>query len=144
MAMSVLDVAIDPATYEAIERLVQEHAWLIDHGEAGKLPDLFTGDGRLIGIGPERAGRAAIAEWAMQRQAMTDRRSRHVQTNIRLEPASEGVIHGTVVLTLHRHDGPGEGDPGPLLVGEYADVYMRCPDGRWRFAERRLTVLFGK
>ncbi len=142
--MSALHEAVDPAACQAIERLIYEHAWLIDHGQAGKLPDLYTEDGRVLGIGPDKVGRAAIAEWGGQRQGMTERRSRHVQTSIRLDPASDGMIRGTVVLTLYRHDGPGEGDPAPLLVGEYADVYMKCPDGQWRFAERRLSVLFGK
>ena len=142
-AVCTVAEGIDPADHQAIERLVEEHAWLIDHGQAGRVANLFTEDGRLLGVGPDRVGRAAIAAWADQREAMTDRRSRHVQTGIRLGPAPGGAVRGTVVLTLYRHDGPGPGSPAPLLVGEYDDTYIKGADGRWRFAERRLTVLFG-
>jgi hypothetical protein len=112
-----------------LEHLVVEHAWLIDHGAADRLPELYTEDGRMFGVGPDKIGREAIAAWAKQRAAMTDRRSRHVQTNIRLERVADDVIHGTAILTLYRHDGAGAGSPSP--------------DGTWLFAERRLAVLFG-
>ena len=135
---------LDPATARAIERLVHEHAWLIDHGQASRVVDLYTEDGRVLGIGPDKVGRAAIAAWADARQAMADRQSRHVQTNLRLVQASDSTVHGTVVLTLYRHDGPGPASPIPLLVGEYADTYTNGPDGTWRFAERHLAVLFGR
>lgn len=127
----------------AIEQLIQRHAWLIDHGEADKVGELFTVDAALHGIGPDKAGRAAIAEWGRQRAAMSERRSRHVQSNILIEPTGPDTARGWVVLTLYRHDGPGEGSAAPLLIAEYADRYTREPDGSWRFAERRLAVLFG-
>ena len=133
---------IDAETSHAIEQLVHEHAWLIDHGQAGAVPDLYTDDALLLGIGEEKAGRAAIAAWAEARQAMTERQSRHMQTNLRLARRGDGRIEGTVLLTLYRHDGPGPAAPAPLLVGEYADVYAKGADDKWRFAERRLTTLF--
>ena len=141
--MRTVTGAIDPTTHLAIERLVAEHAWLIDHGQASRVVDLYTGDGRVLGIGPDKVGRAAIAEWADARQAMDGRQSRHVQTNLRLAPASGETVSGTVVLTLYRHDGPGKAPSAPVLVGEYADLYAKGPDGTWRFAERRFSVLFG-
>ncbi len=135
--------AIGPDIRHAIEALVYEHAWLIDHGLADRLPDLYTDDGRVLGVGPDKVGRQAIADWAGQRAAMTGRRSRHVQSNLRLASVSPGVVRGTVVLTLYRHDGDAKADPVPFLVGEYEDLYHRGTDDVWRFAERRLSVLFG-
>ncbi len=134
---------IEPELRLAIEALVYEHAWLIDHGHADQLPNLYTDDARVQGVGPEKIGREAIAVWARERAAMTQRRSRHVQTNIRLEAESPATVRGTVVLTLYRHDGDGPGSPSPLLIGEYQDVYQRGTDGQWRFSQRSLSVLFG-
>ncbi len=128
----------------AIEQLIHRHAWLIDHGRASEIEALFTEDAVLKGIGPDKIGRAAIGDWARQREAMRERRSRHVQTNLLIEAAGVGKAQGTVVLTLYRHDGEGEGSPAPLLIGEYADLYRREADGAWRFAERQLTTLFGR
>ncbi len=135
--------AVPAETRQAIEALIHEHAWLIDHGAANRVPTLFTGDARLIGLGSDRIGRDAITAWALARAAMSDRTSRHVQTNIRIEPGSGGTMRGTVVLTVYRHDGPGLGSSAPLLIGEYEDIYAQGADGAWRIAERRLTVLFG-
>ena len=127
----------------AIVDLIERHAWLIDHGRAGEVAALFTEDAALYGAGPDKHGRAAIAEWARQRAAMAERRSRHVQSNILVEPAGPGQAQGTVLLTLYRHDGPGLGPATPLLVAEYADRYRRGADSAWRFAERRIDILFG-
>lgn len=135
--------SLSPQDHIAIEQLIQRHAWLIDHGEADKVGELFAEDGALYGVGPDKVGRAAIAEWGRQRAAMSERRSRHVQSNILIEPVAPNVARGSVVLTLYRHDGPGQGSATPLLVAEYADRYAKGPRGSWLFAERRLAVLFG-
>ncbi len=135
--------AIEPADRLAIEALIHEFAWLIDHGEAQKLPGLFTDDARVLGAGPDKVGQQAIAEWGRDRAAMTQRRSRHVQSSIRLQALSSSVVRGTVVLTLYRHDGAGPGSPSPLLIGEYQDVYQRGADDQWRFSERSLAIHFG-
>jgi hypothetical protein len=136
--------ALDPAARAAIEQLIHRHAWLIDHGAAGKVAELFTEDGALHGIGSDKLGRPAIAEWARQRAAMTERRSRHVHGNILIEPEGVDQARGTVIVTLYRHDGAGEASATPLLIGEYADRYHKQADGRWLFAERRFAILFGK
>jgi hypothetical protein len=127
----------------AIEQLIQRHAWLIDHGKADKVGELFAEDAALYGVGPDKLGRTAIAEWGRQRAAMSERRSRHVQSNVLIEPVGPDAAHGWVALTLYRHDGPCQGSATPLLIAEYADRYAREPDGSWLFTERRLTVLFG-
>lgn len=127
----------------AIERLIQRHAWLIDHGAADRVGDLFAEDAVLYGVGIDKIGREAIAEWGRQRAAMTERRSRHLHSNILIEPVAPDAARGWVGLTLYRHDGPGEGSATPLLIAEYTDRYARAPDGTWLFRERRLAVLFG-
>ncbi|SEM70940.1 SnoaL-like domain-containing protein [Bosea lupini] len=144
MSSAVRIVAgLSPQDRLAIEQLIQRHAWLIDHGEADKVGELFAEEGALYGIGPDEVGRKAIAEWGRQRAAMAERRSRHLQSNILIEPLAADAARGWVALTLYRHDGPGEGSATPLLIAEYADRYVKGPDGTWLFAERRLTVLFG-
>ena len=135
--------AIEPQARHAIEQLVHEHAWLIDHGQADRVTALYAEDARVFGIGPDMVGHDAIGAWAGQRAAMTERRSRHVQSNIRLVAVSPDRVLGCVLLTLYRHDGDGKADAKALMVAEYDDVYQRGKDAVWRFAERRLTVLFG-
>jgi hypothetical protein len=76
---------LESKTRMALEELIRQHSWLIDHGAADRLPDLYEDDGLLIGIGTDKVGRQAIAAWADQRTAMTERRSRHVLTNLTLD-----------------------------------------------------------
>ncbi|UZF92980.1 nuclear transport factor 2 family protein [Bosea sp. NBC_00550] len=135
---------LNPEDRAAIEDLIQRHAWLIDHGESDRIGELFTTDAALYGVGPDKVGRAAIAAWGAERAAMRERRSRHVQSNILIEAVSPDTARGFVVLTLYRHDGAGPGSATPFLICEYADRYRKEPDGEWRFAERRLSVLFGQ
>ena len=135
--------ALAPGVRDAIAALVAEHSWMIDHGQADRVPELFTEDGRLFGGGPDLIGLDAIRAWSVRRAAMRERTSRHVCTNLRLTRVSDDEVRGTGILTLYRRDGPGPGDATPLLVGDYDDIYRRGADGTWRFAERRITPTFG-
>ncbi|NWG22988.1 MAG: nuclear transport factor 2 family protein [Pseudorhodoplanes sp.] len=137
-----LPARIAPEVRLAIEALVAEHAWLIDHGEAGRIADLFTDDGRLIGLGPDMVGREAIKAWGLARAAMTERTSRHVCTNLRLVDRGDGTVEGHAILTVYRHDGTQPGHPLPFAVADYADVYRLGDDGHWRFGERKLATVF--
>lgn len=134
---------IDPGTRRAIEHLLAEHAWLIGHGQAGGVAGLHAEDARVLGIGPDKVGQAAIRAWAAEREATAERRSRHVHGNPRLAAVSPGECRGTVVLTLCRHGGPGRADPAPFMAAEHDDTCRKGPGNVWRFAERRLPVLFG-
>ena len=125
-----------------LEALVVEHAWLIDHGMADQTPELFTEDGRMLGLGEPIVGRTALADWGRARAAMTKRTSRHVLTNLRLAFESEDRVRGTVLLTLYRCDHELVRPATPLLVGDFEDTFQLCSDGRWRFQERRFISVF--
>ena len=144
MAQSIPSAAeaLDADARLTIEALIHEHAWLIDHGQAERVVDLYTDDASLLGVGADKIGRDAIGKWATERAAMTDRCSRHSQSNIRLVYVGPDLVQGTVLLTLYSFDGPGLGLPLPMLIAEYDYYYRRCDDGMWRFAQRRLTTVF--
>jgi hypothetical protein len=73
---------------------------------------------------------------------MTTRKARHVCANMRLEPVATDCIRGTVLHVLFRCDGDGPGAPDPIAVGDWEDVYRRDKEGRWRYAERRVVLVF--
>lgn len=126
-----------------IEALVTEFAWRVDHHEFASVPELFTEDGRFDSPQRSMHGRAALEEGLGSRVGST-LQTRHVVSNLRLVPESEERVRGWVTFTVYRHDGDGIGTPDPAAVGEYQDVYQRGPDGRWRFAERRVTQVFAR
>ncbi len=132
----------DAGVRTAIAGLVAEYVWLIDHGAADRVASLFTEEGRLLGLGEDIVGRAAIAAWGERRAAMRERTTRHVCTNLRLTHESPGRVRGTVLLTVYRHDGPPPRPATPFMVGDFEDIYERGQDGSWRIAERRLVPAF--
>jgi ketosteroid isomerase-like protein len=123
----------------AIERLVTEYAWLLDHRRWDDVAGLCTEDAVLFIRGREIVGRKGLAEWAEYRAQKKSRRTQHQMTLLRLEPVDPDVVTGTAALVLHVAKTGGSGTYVDL-VGEYQDEYTRTPDG-WRFRRRRLVPI---
>ncbi|HEX9888213.1 MAG TPA: nuclear transport factor 2 family protein [Nitriliruptorales bacterium] len=124
----------------ACERLVIAYTHLVDGGEAAAVADLFAPDG-VWSFGDERCeGREAIRSAFARRQA-SDRTSRHVCTNLRVDVVDADHASGVVYVTLYRFDGPGPASPDPVMVGDYRDRFVRTADG-WRFDQRHATAVF--
>ena len=133
---------VDPATRAAIEQLIVEHAWRVDHGRADRLHELYCEHGSMVGAGMKLVGKDAIAAYGRER-AKSARAARHVCTNIRLVQVGPDRVQGNTIVTLYRSKGT-ETDPSadPMAVGDWQDVYERMPDGKWLIAERKIVVLF--
>ena len=128
----------------AIERLVIEYYYLLDHGRASEIPALFTSDAVFDNpnLGLRAVGHAAIRAYFAQR-ATELRTTRHISTNLRLVFETPDRASGTRTILYFRGDGgtpPFPAEPGS--VGEYREVFQRGKDGRWRFAFRQSELLF--
>jgi ketosteroid isomerase-like protein len=123
----------------AIEALVTEYAWLLDHQRWEGVADLCTDDAVLFIRSREIAGREGLAEWASRRAERANRRTQHQMTLLRVYPAGPGEVHGTVALVLHVAK-TGGGGTYVDLVGEYEDEYVRT-DAGWKFKRRRLVEI---
>ncbi len=131
---------IDAQVRSDIEALIYEHAHLIDHHQSERLADLYTENGRIVGI-LNYSGREEIAKYGAERAKMTNRIARHLYSNLRLIPLGRDRVEGHVTITLYRHDGAG-GLPEPSGIADAHDIYVRGADGRWRMEERRLDLIF--
>jgi ketosteroid isomerase-like protein len=122
----------------AINELVTEYAWLLDHRQWHEVIDLCTDDAILNIRGREIVGKTGLASWAEHRAENKTRRTQHQMTNLRLEAETPDRVIGTASLVLV----VAKGGSGTYvdLVGEYHDEYVRTPDG-WRFRRRRLKLL---
>src|SRR5882672_3889901 len=69
----------------AIEALLSEFYWRLDHPGSGTVADLFTEAGTIVTPRFELAGRAAIAQWFAARAQRT---TRHRWSNLRLPRAA--------------------------------------------------------
>ena len=125
----------------AIEALAVEYFYLLDHGQADKLADLYTDDAVLDrGDGQVLVGRAAIAKYYASRS--TKNITRHVTTNLRLVFETDNRVRG--IRTFTHYSGPAAEQAPPAIpsVAEYEEVFVRGADRQWRFASRKITSLF--
>jgi 3-phenylpropionate/cinnamic acid dioxygenase small subunit len=123
----------------AIEQLVIEYAYLLDHQRWQDVAALCTDDAVLFIRGREIVGQQGLDEWAARRAERPNRRTQHQMTLLRLEAVSEDEIHGTAALVLHVAK-TGGGGTYVDLIGEYRDEYVR-DGGVWKFRRRRLVPL---
>jgi 3-phenylpropionate/cinnamic acid dioxygenase small subunit len=123
----------------AIQALVTEYAWLLDHRCWDDVPTLMTDDVVLKIRGREIVGRDGVLDWAEARAQKKSRRTQHQMTLLRLEPVDADLVKGTAALVLHVAK-TGGSDTYVDLVGEYQDEYVRTPDG-WRFRRRTLVPI---
>ncbi len=129
---------IDAGTRTAIDALVTEFSFLIDHGQAAGLPELFTEDGAFESPMATLSGRKAITA-AMAQRAKADHNTRHAITNLRLQSESPDRIRGTALLTMYRWaNSDTDPKPQPIALVEYEDVYQQTSDGGWLFASRKV------
>lgn len=137
--MTENDYGVDTETRVAVEQLISELLWRLDHGKADTTWELYTEDAVSMGpLGPME-GRDAIKAWGQKRAKQTDVVGRHFIGGIRLAWV-DGVLTGTVAYTTFR-----DSSPDPLLpasVGEFREQYRKV-DGRWLFARREIVPVFG-
>ena len=136
------ELVTDAKIRNEIEVLLTEHAWLIDNHKCETIADLYTEDGKMVGAGHDTVGRAAIKEWGINRAKMSNRKARHVLTNLRLVSTGPRHMQGTCVVTLYRYDGPGAGKPEAVAIADLQDTYELCDDGRWRIKVRDIKEIF--
>lgn len=140
--MSSEELVLDPYIRAQIEGIAIEHAWLVDTNQADKLADLYTEDGRMLGIGPDKIGREAIRAYGKGRAGMTNRLARHVISNLRIVREAPDRVRSYHMVTLFRADGPEIPPADPIAVGDIHEIHVLEADGRWRIKERRLELAF--
>jgi hypothetical protein len=128
---------------QLIEALNAEFAWLIDHRDGAGVEDLFTTSGVYDMSNRVYRGRPEIKGFYDARKSRGRRAARHLFTNLRLIPGSADRATGTTILTLYAHDGEPPYPTDVLLIADYNDIYVREPDGTWRYESRTLIPVFG-
>jgi hypothetical protein len=122
----------------AINTLVNDYAWLLDHRRWHEVADLCVDDVVFSIRGREIIGKNGLADWADARAAKTNRRTQHQTTLQRLEFTGPDEATGSSALVLHLAKAGGGSYVD--LVGEYRDEYVRTASG-WRFRSRRLVKI---
>jgi hypothetical protein len=129
---------------EECTRLMVEYGRRLDHGRGISTAELFTEDGAWRSNTIDAVGQDQLRAFFARREALTDRATRHVVTNIAVDVLDADHAHGVSVAMEIRDDQGADGfavDTRPAIVGDYEDEFVRV-DGRWFFQERRVVVVF--
>lgn len=126
----------------AIQDLLTEFGWLVDHGEAGKVAELFTENGKLVTPMFTLEGKESIARQFGERAKDTSRLSRHIWTNLRLEVLDARRIKASMAVQTYVANGVPPVSPQDIVVGDSLDIVEKGDDGVWRFSERQLVIVF--
>lgn len=126
----------------AVQDLLTEFAWRVDHGAADRVADLFTEDAVIETPMFKLDGRAAIAKQFGERAKDTSRVSRHIWTNLRLTRQDDGSLLAQSGAQTYMANGDAPLAPADRVVGDSIDVVVKDADGVWRFASRRLVIAF--
>lgn len=125
-----------PTEQQSIERLLSDFAFCADHGDAAGLGRLFIEDGLLSVGGRESIGRAQIVLDCQARFDISDRKTRHVWSNLRITALTRDKASATALqLTF---EVPGNDMPVRLRVNDVLDELHKDASGVWQFARRRI------
>ena len=118
-------------------RLCTDFAWCVDHRKYDQLVELFDEQATFERTGEVLRGRGGILRAMQARPAGID--TRHICTNIRIDPVSPREAAGIACLLLFR--GPAATATQPALVAEFHDHYVATPQG-WKIASRVARPVF--
>jgi hypothetical protein len=139
---------VDPEVWAEVSHLHARFAWGIDIGQPELAANQFLEDGVLIV--PSELSRDAPPLIYRGRDAIRGRWenrsvvSRHAFVNLWLEPVSVDELTGKIMLLGYRAADPGFTDTSPVVISDFDDRIVRDQSGRWKFAERRGTIVFAR
>jgi uncharacterized protein (TIGR02246 family) len=132
------EAAVTYAERASIEQLLSDFAWHADRGEGVSLAGLFLPDGVLVVGGQELEGRAQIAADCHRRGIGSQRKTRHVWSNLRVARADADTLSTTAIqLTIEQTD-PGR-PQAQMRVNDLFDTLRKDSQGSWRFARRVIS-----
>lgn len=138
-ANSSVPTQVDAQTRAAVEQLIAEYHWRLDHGQADTLHELVTGDYTSQGPMGLMEGREAIKAWGARRVTQDAGEVRHFTGGTRLRWA-DGVLHGVTYYQTFRST--MEDPTHPASVGEFHQTFAQ-EDGVWLVRSRDVVTVFG-
>ena len=129
-------MAVTPALHRSIEDLLTAFGRHADRGDGDALAALFTEDGSLTLGEAKVTGRQAIAAFTNERCADAARKTRHVWSNLLVEPHGENAFTATCIQQTFEQVQP---QPASVRVNDVEDYIRAEKGGDLRFVSRRLT-----
>ncbi len=121
---------------QAVEQVVLDTFWLVDHGEADLVTRHCAPDFTMEALGMVLDLETFTATMAQRVDAPYE--SRHLVSNFRAERLDDGRLAAHYYVVAHRTD-----SPDPLVaqaISDWHDVFVPDGDGGWLISSRRLEI----
>jgi hypothetical protein len=125
------DPAIDA---NGISLLLLRFGEAVDARRPQEIAEQFTADGLFKPAGAAIHGPAAVEAFYSDRLRDPRRTTRHLWSNLRVAPSSDGQTEIQVVLSNYAFDPAVSETEVQLRVGNVSGVCAKGADSRWRFA----------
>jgi uncharacterized protein (TIGR02246 family) len=124
-----------------IQNLVARYGFVVDDRDMDGVADCFTEDGGFSSVEGKMGarGRQAVVDQFHDRWAVLGPANHIVHQHL-IEPDPDDPDRATGMVSSHAEVVRN----GEVMITalRYADEYRRCADGRWRFADRMLSVFY--
>ncbi len=131
-----------------IEAVLCAYGEALDYGLSDRFVDLFVPTGvwmiRRQGVADRLyEGTEALRKFAEGHSHAPGRIHKHIFSNVKVDLAGDRAAASSYFVRLDasmiRDPGmPSLSDSYVFEMGRYEDEFLRCPDGRWRFAIRKV------
>jgi 3-phenylpropionate/cinnamic acid dioxygenase small subunit len=132
---------MDPLDYFAIQNLVYTYAAKIDAGDYDGVGAMFEhadvwfpGDTEPTSKKGKNIMGRMLHEWTRKYPETGNPRTRHVTTNLIIEPDGPNKARGQCYVVVLQQTPAFKLQP--VIAGTYVDRFEKV-DGKWRFSERR-------
>lgn len=120
----------------AIGQLRAQYCQFLDDGRWDELVELFTADGSFSGLSTV-SGREALRSFFAELREGSLEAWWHFSSNETIDLDGDAATGQTWLYQPCVVDGAGH-----VAAGRYIDSMLRGADGRWRFAERRVSFFY--
>jgi SnoaL-like domain len=108
----------------------------VDQRQPSTIAELFTADGLFQPGDKSVRGRTAIQDFYAARLADARRRTRHLWSNLLVQPMLPGRVRFKAVLTNYAFEPAVSESAWQMRLGNVTGACEQDDDGHWRFAEQ--------
>jgi len=126
---------LSPADYEEIRGLYARYCYGFDNGDSEMVAGVYAADATFLMGGKVMGDSREKIAANVRPPAAGSPASKHVPSNIVIEPSSDGATGTSYVVLMAFETGKA-----PVVTGggSYASSFVKTPDG-WRFKSRNYT-----
>lgn len=141
-ASSIIAAAESGTDIAALSQVLISFSNAVDERRPAAIAELFTVEGVFRPGDKIIRGRDAIQEFYAERLSDARRRTRHLWSNLQLQPVLPHLVQFSAVLTNYAFEPAVSEQTLQMRLGNVNGTFEQDAGGTWRFAEHLYQRLF--